>query len=173
MPLTFAQIEKPQLGILSFAAGDDGLCRVAFCSLNLLKQEKKFADEKPSLRGFQILTQLFAEIDAYLQGLRHGFSVAIDWMDVSHFQQQVLLQTMNIPFGQVSTYAEIAGSLHKPGAARAVGTALAKNPLPIVIPCHRVVGSNMGLCGYLGGTNIKATLLTIEGHQVKNGYLVS
>jgi len=82
------------------------------------------------------------------------------------------MATAEIPFGQYLTYGGIAHQLGKPGAARAVGRALRDNPMPIVIPCHRVIGSDGRLVGYEGGLDAKAFLLRLEGHNVASGRVV-
>ncbi len=89
----------------------------------------------------------------------------IDWSVLTPFQQKVLQATLAIPYGQTRTYAEIAQQVGKPRAARAVGRAEATNPMPVVIPCHRVIGSDGKLHGYGAGEGLptKAWLLELEG----------
>lgn len=168
LALTFAQIDKTPFGPLSFVAGDNGLRGVAFQSLKELKHGLVDSGDAPSLKGFKTLSSLLVEINDYLVGIQKTFSVDIDWRVSGCFQQQVLMLTTEIPYGQVSTYGEIAERLGKPGAARAVGAALGRNPMPIVIPCHRVIGSDDALHGYIGGEDIKAYLLSLEGRTIKN-----
>lgn len=109
--------------------------------------------------------EALSQIDEYLQGKRRKFDLPIDWAALTPFQEQVLRATIAIPYGQVTTYHAIARQLDKPGAARAVGRAEATNPIPLVIPCHRVIGSDGGLHGYggPGGISMKAGLLEMEG----------
>jgi methylated-DNA-[protein]-cysteine S-methyltransferase len=166
--LTFAQLEETPIGPISFLAGDQGLRRVAFSNLMTLKESQSISDNVPSLRGLETLATLLVEMNAYLFGRLRAFSVDIDWDVVGGFQQQVLKMTAEIPFGGVSTYSAIAEHVGKPGAARAVGVALSRNPLPIVIPCHRVIGSDHKLHGFIGGLEAKAFLLSLEGHKVIN-----
>jgi O-6-methylguanine DNA methyltransferase len=101
----------------------------------------------------------------YLQGNRRDFTLPIDWSAMGQFQEQALQLTLAIPYGQTTTYGEIARKLGRPRAARAVGRAEATNPMPLVIPCHRVVGADGGLHGYgaPGGIQTKAWLLLLEG----------
>ncbi|NLN71083.1 MAG: methylated-DNA--[protein]-cysteine S-methyltransferase [Chloroflexi bacterium] len=172
MDLTFAQIVQSPIGPLSFAAGDHGLRWVAFTELQDLKTIVNQTDDAPSLSGWQTLGTLLDEINAYLSGLRREFTIDIDWDGITGFQKQVLHITHGIPYGQVLTYGAIAKQLGKPGAARAVGTALARNPMPIVIPCHRVIGSDSGLHGFGGGLPVKEFLLTLEGHTIVKQKLV-
>ena len=172
LALIFAQIENTSIGPLSFVAGDKGLQGVGFMSLYRFKQVLALTDAAPSLKGFTTLSMLLVAVNAYLDGLQREFSVDIDWGVVDGFQQQVLQLTADIPYGQVSTYGAIAKQLGKPGAARAVGAALGRNPMPIVIPCHRVIGSDNTLHGYKGGEDTKAFLLALEGHTIKNHNVV-
>ena len=105
------------------------------------------------------------QIDEYLAGERREFSLPIDWSGVGPFQAEALRRVLAIPYGQVTTYGEIARQIGRPGASRAVGRANATNPLPLVIPCHRVIGSDGKLHGYgaPGGLGTKAWLLALEG----------
>lgn len=105
------------------------------------------------------------EISAYLAGRRQDFDLPLDWSVLTPFQQQVLRATCEIPYGEVSTYGDLACRLGNPRAARAVGRAQATNPMPLVIPCHRVVGADGGLHGYGAGEGLptKAWLLRLEG----------
>ena len=105
------------------------------------------------------------QITAYLNGERQDFDLTLDLGALTPFQRQVLLTTARVPRGKVATYGEIARRIGKPQASRAVGQALGQNPVPIVIPCHRVVASDGTLGGYSGGGGLetKKQLLTIEG----------
>ncbi|MBI2087138.1 MAG: MGMT family protein [Deltaproteobacteria bacterium] len=102
------------------------------------------------------------ELSAYLAGRLRSFSAPCDLSGLPAFTRAVLKITVRIPYGQVRSYRWIAGLLGKPGASRAVGNALARNPIPIVIPCHRVVQSDGGLGGYALGMNWKRRLLDLE-----------
>jgi O-6-methylguanine DNA methyltransferase len=101
----------------------------------------------------------------YLAGRRAAFDLAVDLTAMTGFQQQVLLAACQIPRGQVRTYSELARAIGRPKAARAVGQALGSNPVPIVIPCHRVLAADGSLRGYSGGGGVatKAQLLKLEG----------
>ena len=100
----------------------------------------------------------------YLDGKRTYFDLPIDWSVMSPFQEQALRATLAIPYGKTSTYGEIARQIGRPQSARAVGRAEATNPMPLVIPCHRVLGADGGLHGYgaPGGLETKAWLLSLE-----------
>jgi methylated-DNA-[protein]-cysteine S-methyltransferase len=103
------------------------------------------------------------ELDEYFEGHRRDFDVPIDWSLASEFGRRILKATAAIPFGQVSTYGKVAAQAGNPKASRAAGRALGANPIPIVVPCHRVVGTNGQLTGYTGGLDRKVALLQIEG----------
>lgn len=103
------------------------------------------------------------QLDAYFAGRRHDFEVPIDWRLVRGFARPVLEATARIPFGQVSTYREVAAEAGSPKAYRAAGNALGSNPIPIVVPCHRVLHAGGGLGGYTGGLDRKRYLLELEG----------
>ena len=107
------------------------------------------------------------QIAEYLHGERQEFDLPIDWTAMGAFQERALRLTAAIPYGQTTTYGEIARRLERPRSARAVGRAEATNPMPLVIPCHRVVGADGGLHGYgaPGGIQTKAWLLELEGRR--------
>jgi O-6-methylguanine DNA methyltransferase len=109
------------------------------------------------------------EISEYLEGRRRQFDLPLDLACLSSFQQQALRLTLGIPYGQTSTYQEIAIRMGRPNAARAVGRSEATNPIPLVIPCHRVLGSDGHLHGYggPGGIRLKQWLLNLEKQHLK------
>ena len=103
------------------------------------------------------------ELDEYFGATRTRFDLRIDRRLIHGIARDVLVQTSKIGFGQTNTYGEIAKKIGHPSAARAVGRALGSNPIPIVIPCHRVIGASGKLTGYAGGLDRKITLLELEG----------
>jgi methylated-DNA-[protein]-cysteine S-methyltransferase len=103
------------------------------------------------------------ELGEYFRSHRRRFDVAIDDRLIGPFARKVLQATSTIGFGEVATYGQIAARIDRPSAARAVGRALGANPIPVVIPCHRVLGSGGSLTGYAGGLERKQTLLRLEG----------
>jgi methylated-DNA-[protein]-cysteine S-methyltransferase len=105
------------------------------------------------------------ELDEYFAGRRKQFEVSIDWALVRGFTRRVLQATARIPFGGASTYLEVAARAGSPRAVRAAGNALGANPMPIVVPCHRVLRTGGGLGGYTGGLERKRFLLELEGAQ--------
>ncbi|HWR30483.1 MAG TPA: methylated-DNA--[protein]-cysteine S-methyltransferase [Negativicutes bacterium] len=105
---------------------------------------------------------LLAELEAYFAGKPIAFTVPVDWSGYTEFRLQALQFTAAIPFGQVATYGGVAMSVGRAGAARAVGGAMHANRTPIVVPCHRVVGSDGSLTGFGGGLTLKQELLGLE-----------
>jgi methylated-DNA-[protein]-cysteine S-methyltransferase len=103
------------------------------------------------------------ELDEFFGGRRHGFDLRLDWLLTRGFGRRVLRATARIPYGSVSSYGDVARAAGSPRAYRAAGNALGSNPVPIIVPCHRVLHSGGGLGGYTGGLDRKRTLLTIEG----------
>ena len=110
------------------------------------------------------ISSLMQQIEAYLLGKRKTFEIQIDWTVMSAFQTKVLQAVYAIPYGETRSYGQIAGQVGMPKAARAVGRANATNPIPLIIPCHRVIGADGSLRGYGSGEGIqtKAWLLQLE-----------
>ena len=119
----------------------------------------------PVLRSEAALKSVLQQLEEYFNGRRKVFNLPLSLSHLTRFQRSVLEATMDVSLGNVTTYGEIARRLGKTRAARAVGQALARNPIPILIPCHRVLGSDGALHGYSGGKGIetKRFLLQFEG----------
>jgi methylated-DNA-[protein]-cysteine S-methyltransferase len=117
----------------------------------------------PDHRRSSILAR---ELDEYFNGKRRAFDIDVDLSGLTPFQTKILVATAKIPFGAVSTYQSVARRAGNEKASRAAGGALNQNPIPIVVPCHRVVGSNGSLVGYAGGLDVKRRLLALEGADV-------
>ena len=113
-----------------------------------------------------ILLEAASQIESYLAGQRESFDLPLDLEAGSVFQRRVWETTAAIPFGQVRSYGEIAQQIGTPGGARAVGGALGRNPVPIIVPCHRVLRGDGGLGGFGLGIDAKRTLLALEGVQL-------
>ncbi len=162
-PLYYSKIEDTPIGDLWAACSERGLVAVDWAEneaklLNYLTLSLKSPVEEAPRR----LTRTTSQLREYLAGVRRRFTIAIDWSKMRPFQREALLATYAIPYGQISTYGKIAAQIGRPKAARAVGRAEAKNPMPLVIPCHRVLGQDGKLHGYGGGLEIKRWLL-LEG----------
>lgn len=125
----------------------------------------ELSDDRQIIFNPEKAASAIQQISEYLSGKRRLFDLPIDWNILNPFQKLILQVTYSIPYGQVRTYAEIARQIGKPHAARAVGQAEATNPMPLVIPCHRVIGTDGKLHGYgaPGGIETKAWLLRLEG----------
>ena len=138
---------------IEIAATPQGVVR-----LRLGRGKTKALD--PKARGWA--EQARAELAEYLEGRRSFFTVPVDLSAAPAFQRDVLEVARAIPFGEVRPYRWVSAEIGHPKAARAVGTALGSNPVPLIIPCHRVISSAGGLGGYLFGVGLKAQLLTLE-----------
>lgn len=153
-------------GRMYVAAGDRGLVRVSWQQPSddaLVDQLEERFPGRPVVRDPAGLTEAERELREYFAGDRDRFDLPVDLGGVSDFDRSVLQETRRISYGQVVPYAELARRIGRPGAARAVGGALGRNPVAIVIPCHRVVRTDGGLGGYGGGVECKERLLAIEG----------
>jgi len=160
------QVEGP-FGTVFLAATEQGLCRVSF-----KRTEEDFLEELEERgllpeRAPNKVAREVRELDAYFEGRRKSFKVPVDLRLVTPFQRRVLEATASIPFGDVASYSEIAEQIGQPKARRAVGGALGKNPVAIVVPCHRVIAANGRIGGYTGGLDIKRELMRIEGIRLE------
>ena len=113
-----------------------------------------------------LLDEVRRQLEEYFSGTRRQFDLPLDLNGISTFARDVLDRVRAIPYGSVASYSSIAGSSGSPGAARAVGNVMATNPIPILIPCHRVVRANGSLGRYGGGDRMKRALLALEGFAV-------
>jgi methylated-DNA-[protein]-cysteine S-methyltransferase len=153
--------ESP-VGDLLVAVTERGLCKIAY-------RPEAALDELAEDFGVRVLRipkrldLVRRELDEYFAGKRREFDLVTDLSPVPAFQRRALRELARVPFGQVTTYGALAAKLGQPRAARAVGGAMNRNPIPIVLPCHRVVGSNGSLIGYAGGLDRKEALLRLEG----------
>ncbi len=160
----FAQLDSP-LGKLNVAVTKRGLVRLAYPEEPLETVLERLAAQV-SPRIVETPAQLDPvrrELEEYFAGNRREFGLALDWRLMSPFARRVLKMTAAIPYGAHLSYAEVAAEAGSPRGARAAGNALGANPIPIVIPCHRVLHSGGGLGGYGGGLPRKRFLLELEG----------
>jgi methylated-DNA-[protein]-cysteine S-methyltransferase len=163
----WTRYEAP-IGPLLLAATEEGLVLVVFR-----------ADEETSARAVAAvgrrlgctpvedaaaLAPVTAQLDGFFAGTRKDFDLPLDWSLVTGFQRRVLRELAGgVPYGQVASYQDLADRVGEPDSARAVGAAMGANPLPVVVPCHRVVESGGGIGGFGGGLEIKRQLLALEG----------
>jgi methylated-DNA-[protein]-cysteine S-methyltransferase len=162
--LAYGEVYNPHIGSLAINASSKGIVQVKFIDPGERGLIKKA--ECKDLDAFMILSQAMSELGEYLAGnLTRPIQTPIDWTNIPGFQRKVLEIVFQIPFGHTCSYADIAGEIGQPQAARAVGLALSKNPILIFIPCHRVIGRDHRLHGFAapGGIKTKAWLLELEG----------
>jgi len=153
------------LGPLTVMVTPRGLVRLSYSGEGMAAQLDEIADRVSPriLEAPERTDAVRRQLDEYFAGRRHAFEVPIDWRLVRGFAGEVLRATARIPFGSVSSYREVAMEAGSPNAYRAAGNALGSNPIPIVVPCHRVLHAGGGLGGYTGGLERKRYLLELEG----------
>ncbi len=156
------ELTDSPVGELLVAATDRGVCRISY------QPDAALADLAAHFGGRVLrlprrVDRARRELDEYFAGTRKSFDLETDLTPVPAFQQLVLRELARVPFGELTTYGALAAGIGKPRAARAVGGALNRNPVPIVLPCHRVVGAGGALVGYAGGLDRKEALLRLEG----------
>lgn len=150
-------VETP-VGTLLVAATARGLCRISYTP----DVDALAAALGPRvLRVPSRLAEVRRQLEEYFAGTRHEFDLPVD-LHVPAFQRDVLGELARVPYGGLATYGDLARRIGRPKAARAVGGALNRNPVPIVLPCHRVVGASGALVGYAGGLDRKRKLLALE-----------
>ena len=149
------------LGPLLLAANDRGLCLLSFAASKraILPQPDWTQDKAP-------FEEAILQLQAYFHGELKEFDLPLN-LEGSTFQLRVWQSLRAIPFGETISYGELAQRIGQPKAARAVGLANSLNPIPIIVPCHRVIGSNGNLTGYGGGIRIKEKLLSFESGQLR------
>jgi methylated-DNA-[protein]-cysteine S-methyltransferase len=168
--VAYATIDSP-VGQLVAVATTRGLARIAYERPNggldtILDQVAQRLSPRV-VRAPARLDDVRRELDEYFEGRRDAFDVALDWSLVSGpFARRVLQSTAQIPFGSTRSYREVAQDAGSPRGFRAAGNALGANPIPIIVPCHRVLASGGGLGGYTGGLDVKRALLSIEGRSL-------
>jgi methylated-DNA-[protein]-cysteine S-methyltransferase len=152
-------------GRLMVAVTPRGLIRLDYPDRDFeVSLEELASDVSPRiLESPQATEPIRKELDEYFAGKRRRFDTRVDLRPVQGFRRKVLEHTARIPFGSVSTYSEVAAKAGSPRGMRAAGNALGSNPVPIVVPCHRVLRTGGALGGYTGGLDRKVTLLRLEG----------
>ena len=163
LDVAYRTLDTP-IGNLLLAATHKGLVRVAFASERHERVLEALAAElSPRILAAPARLDAAArELDEYFAGARRHFELPLDLALAHGFRRSVLEQLRRIEYGRTASYAAVAAAAGSPRAVRAVGTACATNPLPLVVPCHRVVRSDGGLGGYRGGADAKRVLLALE-----------
>jgi methylated-DNA-[protein]-cysteine S-methyltransferase len=162
--VAYAHADSP-LGPLLLASTPRGLACVSYSQFRDEGETLERLAARLSPRVIEAparLDDIRRQLDDYFAGRRHSFEIPIDWGLVGDFGRRVLGRTAAIPYGSVATYGDVARAIGSPRAARATGNALGANPMPIVVPCHRVVASGGKMGGYTGGIERKQLLLTLE-----------
>lgn len=152
------------IGILYIAATNEGVCNILLpgqCEQDLVTRLNKHFDTI-NRQDNRIIMRAKIELDEYFNGTRKEFTVPLKLIG-TEFQKKVWNQLLKIPYGMTMSYGEIAAAIGNPKAGRAVGGANNKNPVPIIVPCHRVIGADGSLVGYGSGLDLKRKLLAIEG----------
>lgn len=158
----FTEMDSP-IGILRLTGTENGLTGLFMSRHRHAPEQAGWTRDDALFRG------VIAELDAYFAGRRKSFDVAIDRESIggTPFQRRVWSELEKIPFGVTISYAELANRIGNPKAVRAVGLANGRNPISIVVPCHRVIGANGTLTGYGGGLERKRWLLDFERHGTR------
>jgi methylated-DNA-[protein]-cysteine S-methyltransferase len=165
LDVAYATLDSP-VGKLLVASTPRGLVRLAY--VDYAEEESVLADlaarvSPRVLAAPRKLDEPRRELDQYFAGRRQRFEIPIDWSLTHGFGRRVLQATAMIPFGSVSSYKQVAAQAGSPRGSRAAGNALGSNPIPIIVPCHRVLHAGGGLGGYTGGLERKRLLLGVEG----------
>jgi methylated-DNA-[protein]-cysteine S-methyltransferase len=156
-------VESP-LGPLLVGVTERGVCRISFDPDAEDELDRLAERAGPRvLRVARRVDPVRRQLDEYFDRGRRAFELDVDLAGIAPFQQEVLRELLGVPYAETSTYGTLAAQLGRPRAARAVGGALNRNPVPIVVPCHRIVGSTGNLVGYAGGLERKRALLALEG----------
>jgi methylated-DNA-[protein]-cysteine S-methyltransferase len=163
--VAYARIDSP-LGPLVAAATRKGLALLHYGDDDAVLQQLADKVSPRILHAPPQLDEVRRELDEYFDGRRRKFGFRVDWVLMGPFQQKVLKATYRIPFGRVATYRDVASKAGAPKGSRAAGNALGANPIPIVVPCHRVVRTGGALGGYTGGLHRKEFLLELEGVEL-------
>ena len=170
--LYYAATEFERFGRILAAATDRGLCFISFRAAAEREYLDRWAEaDFEVVRSEKALAGPFKQLRDYFRGELRKFDLPLDLRFATDFTRKVLDETRKIGYGKLLTYQDIASRIKKPQATRAVGNALGRNPIPIVIPCHRVIASGGGLGGFTGGVDLKRKLLRTEGIETAGGDL--
>ena len=162
LDVAWTRYDSP-VGTLVLAATEEGLVTISYRDADDVIDTLATKVSPRVLSYPKRLDEVRRQLDDYFGGRRHEFDLDLDWSLATAFQRTVLDVVQEVGFGHVATYHDVARAIGRPTASRAAGGANARNPLPIVVPCHRVIGSDGSLTGYGGGIERKAFLLEMEG----------
>ena len=164
LDVAYDVFDDTAMGPLLVGVTDRGLCRISF-DPDPEREIEQLARVYGSrvLRSTKPIERVHRELEEYLEGRRRDFDVDLDLRGQPDFYVRVLAELARVGYGETTTYGTLAARAGNPRAARAVGTVMNRNPVPIVLPCHRVVGANGNLTGYGGGLHRKEQLLRLEG----------
>lgn len=171
LDVAYATLDSP-LGTLLLARTPKGLVRIAYIDYtdeNAVLEQLAAEVSPRVLAAPRKLDDPRRELDQYFSGRRRQFETPQDWQLIRGFARRVLAATARVPYGATATYKQMATEAGSPRASRAAGNALGSNPLPIVVPCHRVLHASGGLGGYTGGVEKKRVLLAVESGQPELG----
>jgi methylated-DNA-[protein]-cysteine S-methyltransferase len=164
LDVAYDVFDDTAVGPLLVGVTDRGLCRITYDPDPERELDRLARVYGPRvLRSSRSVDRVHRELDEYLEGNRRAFDVDVDLRGQPAFYLRVLGELAHVGYGETTTYGELAARAGNPKAARAVGTVMNRNPVPIVLPCHRVVGANGSLTGYGGGLHRKELLLRLEG----------
>ena len=165
IPIYTGELNGTPLGDLRLAASDFGLVAVEWADSQSALDSYLGRLKRPVQPDPKKVKPYARELSEYLNGKRTAFTIPVDWTFFTPFQREALQAVYRIPYGEIRTYIDIAREINRPLAYRAVGAANAMNPMPLVIPCHRVIGADGKLHGYGGGEGLptKEWLLRLEG----------
>ncbi len=167
LDVAYATLDSP-VGRLLLASTPQGLIRLAYVDYEDEDAVLEHLATKVSPRVLAAprrLDEPRRELDEYFEGARRSFELPLDWRLTRGFARRVLEATAQVPYGATATYKQVAAQAGSPRASRAAGNALGSNPIPIVVPCHRILHSGGGLGGYTGGLEKKRVLLGVEGYS--------
>ena len=164
-PIYIGELNGTPIGDLRLAASDFGLVAIEWAGSQPAFDAYLARLNRPIRPDPKKIKPYTKELSEYLNGKRTAFTIPIDWTLFTQFQREALQAVYRIPYGETRTYIDIAREINRPNAYRAVGAANAMNPMPLVIPCHRVIGTDGKLHGYGGGEGLptKEWLLKMEG----------
>lgn len=162
LDIGIATMDSP-IGELLLASTPVGLVRVSFFGHDETLEDLSARISPRIIDAPKRLDPVRRQLDEYFDGRRQAFDIPIDWSLVGEWGRKILAACARIPFGEVRTYGDMAAAAGSPKASRAAGTALGHNPVPVVVPCHRVLRAGGAMGGYTGGVHIKEHLLRLEG----------